>query len=61
MKFITCCIALALLAGCATTPPPPPGCSGEFRPINPVEQRGAVIVGAAQSIAFCAGAKHGQS
>lgn len=60
MKFITCCIALALLAGCATTPPPP-GCSGEFRPINPIEQRGAVIVGAAQSIAICAGAKDGQS
>jgi hypothetical protein len=36
-------ILLSLASGCALIqgPPPPPDCKGEYRPVNPTEQKGA--------------------
>lgn len=42
MRYITVVLTLALVAGCASAPKPAE-CEGEFRPVNPVEQKGAVL------------------
>ena len=61
MKTIIFCSALALLGGCASKPPQPAGCIGQFRPVNPVQQGGAVALDATHSLALCQGAVNGQS
>lgn len=54
-------LALTLMGGCAATPPQPAGCSGQFRAVNPIEQRGAVVLGVSQSAAVCPGDDRAQS
>lgn len=61
MKPMICCIALALLCGCASKPPKPAGCKGEFRPVNQAQQAAPVVLSAAESVAMCQGARNGQS
>lgn len=51
MRTLAYLFALGLIAGCST-PPKPPECSGEFRPVNKIEQKGAAL-SVSSKLALC--------
>lgn len=52
MRLLISLIALGLVAGCSS-PPKPRECSGEFRPVNKVEQKGASLDAATSKFSLC--------
>lgn len=58
MRYIMGFIGSCLLVGCAGSPPKPPTCEGDFRPVNHVEQKGALVDAPANTAPGATGGKH---